>query len=79
MARKVFVSVTVKYSAIGEVLPLSIEWEDGRVFAVDRVLDVRKAASLKVGGRGTRYTCRVMGRQTFLFEDGQRWFVEAIG
>jgi len=41
------------------------------------VLDVRKAASLKVGGRGTRYTVRIKGRQTYLFEDESRWFVEA--
>ncbi len=77
MARKVFVCVTVRYNEAGEACPLSIQWEDGREYAVDRVLDVRKAASLKVGGRGTRYTVRIKGRQTYLFEDENRWFVEA--
>lgn len=77
MYRKVYVSVTVKYNEAGQAKPLSIEWEDGRVYEIDRVLDVRQAVSLKVGGRGTRYTCRIGRQQTFLFEDEHRWYVEA--
>lgn len=77
MARKVYVSVTVKYDEAGNARPLCIEWADGRVFEVDRLLDVRRAASLKVGGQGIRYTCRICGRETYLFEDENRWYVEA--
>ena len=44
---------------------------------MDRLLDVRRAASTKVGGQGMRYTCRVRGREVYLFEDEGRWFVEA--
>lgn len=77
MARKVYVAVTVKYNEAGEITPLTIQWEDGRVFEVDRLLDVRRAASLKVGGCGIRYTCRICGRQTYLYEDSNRWYVEA--
>lgn len=77
MARKVFVSVTVKYDEAGQARPLSIQWEDGRTYEVDRVLDVRRAASLKVGGMGMRYTCRILGRETYLFEEQNRWYVEA--
>ena len=35
-----------------------------------------KAAALKAGGCGIRYTCRIRGQQTYLFLDGDRWFVE---
>ena len=35
---KVYVAVTLKVDREGNVRPLSFEWEDGRVFAVDRVL-----------------------------------------
>lgn len=77
MPRKVFVGVVVKYNEAGEAKPLSIEWEDGRVYEVDRVLDIRRAASTKVGGMGIRYTCRICGKQTYLFEDENRWYVEA--
>ena len=56
---KVFVEVTARCDIQGNIRPLSIKWEDGRVFEVDRLLDVRQAASLKAGGMGTRYTCRI--------------------
>lgn len=68
-------SSTIEYKI---VIPTLIRWEDGRKFAVDRVLDVRQAASLKVGGAGMRYTIRVRGKETFLFREQYRWFVEAI-
>ena len=34
-------------------------------------------ASLKAGGAGIRYTCRIDGKLTHLFLEGDRWFVEA--
>ena len=58
------------------VTPLQIIWHDGRKFDVDRVLDVRRVASTKGGGKGIRYTCRIMGKQKYLFLDGYHWFVE---
>ena len=61
----------------GAVKPLSVEWEDGRRFEVDRLLDVRRAAATKAGGQGMRYTVRISGHETYLFEDNGRWFVEA--
>jgi len=79
MARRVYVRVVAEFDEAGGVRPLSVAWEDGRRFEVDRVLDVRRAASTKAGGQGMRYTCRIMGRETYLFEDDGRWFVEAKG
>ena len=58
------------------ILPTEILWEDGRVFPIDRVLEIKRAASLKVGGSGIRYTCRIGRNQTYLFLDDNRWFVE---
>ena len=77
MPRRVYVRVVVEYDEAGCVRPLSIRWEDGRKFEVDRLLDVRRAAATKAGGQGMRYTCRIMGQETYLFEDDGRWFVEA--
>lgn len=77
MARRVYVRVVVEFDEAGGVRPLSIAWTDGRRFKVDRLLDVRRAAATKAGGQGIRYTCRIMGRETYLFEDNGRWFVEA--
>lgn len=44
---------------------------------VDRVLDVRRAAYQRVGGVGDRYTCRINGRETYLWLEKGVWFVEA--
>ena len=45
MARKVFVEVTAKFDTEGRIIPLSLLWEDGTVYEINRVLDVRRAAS----------------------------------
>ena len=55
----------------------NIVWEDGRVFEIDRILDVRRAASLKAGGTGMRYICRIYGKTVKLFNDENHWFMEA--
>ena len=77
MAHRAYVRVLMDVDEFGKVHPLKIYWEDGRGFEVDRLVDVRRAASTKVGGRGIRYTCRIRGREIYLFEDDGRWFVEA--
>lgn len=76
--QKVFVGVITQWTVDGKIIPTEIQWEDGRKFTVDRVMDVRPAASLKVGGTGIRYTIRVRGKETFLFREQYRWFVEAL-
>ena len=79
MSCKVYVDVTARFDADGNILPLSIQWEDGRSFEIDRILDIRPAVSLKAGGCGIRYTCRIRNQQTYLFLEGNRWFVEKKG
>ncbi|MCL2126567.1 MAG: hypothetical protein FWH33_11375 [Oscillospiraceae bacterium] len=77
---KVYVEVCENRLRDGKVIPLTFVWEDGNRYEVDRVIDVRPAASLKAGGAGLRYTVRVRGRETFMFleEDGgvSKWFME---
>ncbi len=73
---KTYVSVEVLFDEAGQMMPRAVQWEDGRVFAIDKVLDVRPAASLKAGGQGMRYTCRIRGKETYLFYENPRWFVE---
>lgn len=75
--KKVFVEVIVKHSKEGQKIPMSVTWEDRRSYEVDKVIDIRKAASMKVGGCGIRYTCRIMGQETYLFFEDEKWFVEA--
>lgn len=74
---KKYVKVVSSTDEDGRITPLSIEWEDGRVYEIDRVLDRRHAASLKVGGTGMRYLVRIGAATTYLFHEESRWFVEA--
>ncbi|WP_303870470.1 hypothetical protein [Acetobacterium wieringae] len=73
---KKFVEVVVRFDGNG-IIPLEIHWPDGRVFEIDRVLDVRQAASVAVGGIGIRYKCKIGGKERLLFYEEPRWFVEA--
>ncbi|EAX47888.1 hypothetical protein TcarDRAFT_1577 [Thermosinus carboxydivorans Nor1] len=73
---KVFVQITAEHNVNGEIRPLSLRWTNGRIYPIDRILDVRPAASLKGGGQGMRYTCRIAGKEVYLFCDEGRWFIE---
>jgi hypothetical protein len=73
---KQYVAVTAKFDADGNILPLRIHWDDGRSFGIERITDVRYAASLKAGGAGIRYTCRIKAHEKYLFLEENRWFVE---
>lgn len=73
---KRYVAVTAHHDEEGRIIPRSIEWSDGRLFEIDQVCDMRRAASLKTGGDGIRYTIRIGETITYLFFEDPRWFVE---
>jgi hypothetical protein len=74
--RKAFVDVTLHQDKEGRTRPLSLVF-GGKTYEIDRVKDIRRAASTKVGGIGIRYTIMILGSESFLYEDDGRWFVEA--
>lgn len=76
MVRKVYVEVVARFDRDGRLMPLSVTWEDGSTFEIDRILDTRRTASTKAGGVGMRYLCRIQGHETFLYYEGPCWFVE---
>ncbi|MDO5392134.1 MAG: hypothetical protein Q4F24_13730 [Eubacteriales bacterium] len=74
---KQYVAVTAEFTVSGELNPLWITWDDGRKFSIDRIVDCRRAASLKAGGVGLRFTCFMYGAEHYLFYEGDNlWFVE---
>ncbi len=73
---KINLEVNADFDLDGNIQPKAITWEDGRVYEIDRVLDVRRAASLKAGGVGTRYICRIRGKEVRLFNEEGHWFME---
>ena len=70
---KAVVKVLVVVAPDRTKTPVSLTFED----PIDRVCGRRRAAATKVGGTGIRYTIMIGGRQTYLFEDEDQWFVEA--
>ena len=74
--RKIYVKVRADFTLDGRIIPLMLRPEDGPACRMDRILDVCEASSLKAGGQGTRYTCRVGERTVLLFHDEPYWFIE---
>ncbi len=68
--------MVVPFDAYGRLHPLLIEFDEGHKYFVDHVLDVRRAACERVGGVEDRYTCRIQGRESYLWFEKGRWFVE---
>jgi hypothetical protein len=45
--KKVYVRVTAAFSSDGKITPLSLFWEDGHEYPIDKILAVRPAAAIK--------------------------------
>lgn len=76
---KQYIDVIARFDTDGRILPVMFRWHDGRRYEIDRVIDICRCASLKAGGIGIRYTCRILGKERYLYYDDHehKWFVEA--
>ena len=75
--RKTYVEVFANFTKDGRLIPKAVIWNDGHRYEIQRIKDICRAASLKAGGAGLRYTCVIDGRESHLFyEDNNMWFVE---
>ena len=83
--KKVFIEVLAKFNTEGKILPVMIMWEDGTIYKIDKVLDMRPSPALRAGGQGDRYTVRINGMESYIFVERSpdifgrnlgRWFVE---
>jgi len=73
---KTYVKVNVNIDELGKITPVYIIFNDTH-YDIDRVLDIRREPNLEVGGIGMRYTIRVNGRVTYLWEEQGRWWVDS--
>ena len=76
---KKYVDMVVRYYPDGTITPLAVWWEEGIVYPIDKIVDVRPCASLKAGGAGIRYTCMIQGHEKYIWLEENKWFVEAKG
>ncbi len=70
------VTIIAKMHKDSFIIPLSLVWDDEKTYQIDKVLDIKKKASLKGGGMGTRYTCKISNQEKYIWLDGFVWFVE---
>ena len=77
---KVYVKVTAFVDTNGNVYPISFVWEDGFKYEIDKISEIRPAASQKAGGIAMRYSIKVRNQQTYIWyeenHDCRRWFLE---
>ena len=62
----------------GVVRPVLLVHTDGRQYVIDKVSEPVKCASLKSGGIGLRYTCRIRNCLLYLYLDNNMWFYEKV-
>ena len=74
---KEYVSVNLDVDQNGGVHPRFIRWTNGRIYQIDQLKYKCRASSSRVSGGGIRYTAMIHGKETFLFSEGNKWFVEA--
>ena len=74
---KRYVSVLVLFDEVGNKIPKQVFLEDV-CYEISKVLEIKNAASLKVGGIGERFKVRINKTETFLFyeKEVEKWFVE---
>ncbi len=87
MAERIYVSVDVCFDVYGQMMPKNIHWQDGKIFPIDKVVDIRLAHAAKAGGNGDRYTVMIKGKEKYLFFERTpvnnsslvgSWFVENV-
>lgn len=74
---KRYVEVIARISKEGKITPLVLVWDNGCKYEIDRVLEIRNAAS-QVGGCGVLYRCRIQGQERNLYYEINKWFLESV-
>lgn len=73
---KRYVSVYQKVDKDGNITPISIIWDNGIEYSIDRILERRESVS-QVGGCGILFRCRIGNGVRNLYYERVRWFVES--
>ena len=78
---KVYARVIAIHNLGGEINPIKIAPEGMEPLKIDRIIEVKMAASTKAGGQGIRYIClasSVDGVQSTitLYHDADDWYME---
>ena len=72
---KVFVQVDSRRLESGEILPVTISWQDGRIWNIDRV--IHSCPSPDGEYEGIRYTVIIGSAEKYIYRAGHAWYVMA--
>ncbi len=75
---KQYVDVICMYQRNGQIKPLSVLWNNGCEYRIDRITQVVPATSSYSGHKGLRFTCMFGCNERYLFLDEGKWFIEQV-
>ncbi len=70
-----YVPAVLSVDESGKVRPVVVEFGEQHKYLVDQVTDIRRAACQSAGGVSDRFTCRIQGKEAYLWLEKGRWFV----
>lgn len=73
---KKYINVVTMITKEAKLTPIFIIWDNGVKYHIDKVKEIRPAAS-KLGGCGILYRCMIEGKERNLFYEVNRWFIES--
>ncbi len=74
---KIYVEVDAVFTKDGGVVPKKVFLDDDTAYEIQKITEVKRAASLIAGATGLRYTVYVDGFKSYIFYgDNHRWFIE---
>ncbi len=74
--KKTYVTVNADIDPNGKFYPRLIRWRNGTIFEIREIKYQCRAKSDKVEGGGIRYTVVIGEKESLLFHEGDKWFVE---
>lgn len=78
---KVYVAMLLRVNDEGYMRPVAVEWTDGTLFDIDKIIYDRNAPAEHTGGALTRkYKVLISGKEKIIYLDkhSNRWFVEKM-
>lgn len=75
---KQHVAVVALHTKAKEVIPLFVVADNSVKYSIDQVLKKQRAASLKHGGIGIRYTVKIHNQIRWLYYEDPGWFIEKV-
>lgn len=71
--KRVYVQIDSERLESGEIVPLRITWQDGRIWEIDRV--IHSCASLDGEYEGIRYTVIIGSAENYIYKGKHGWYV----